>query len=186
MRNIQPDKTLIKPFVTSMPELPIDKPVIQYIRQSTEAQVKDNADSTYMQDEEFSERLYAVGFTTIHKIDTDQGISGQKLLNQRSGLQEAYELIKQGKAGAIAAYDASRLWRDTTHEFYNQFINDLVIRYKVPVLFAGEYEPVRVFWPHRQNDMDALREEFKQAAYGLRQIDKMNDAKKRAIQTRIS
>ncbi len=184
-RIIRPDARLVQEFVYTQQQLPTHKPVVQYIRQSTDTQVEENEDSTYMQDEELAERLKIMGFTKIIPIDIDQGISGQKRLDERKGLQNLYKLISDGKVGAVAAYDASRLWRDTTHIWYNTFIEDYLKKYDIPVIFSGE-DDVRVFWPKRQQDMDMLREEFKQAAFFLRQIDKLKEAKKRAIEKRVS
>lgn len=184
-RVIRPNARLIQEFVYRSEQLPTDRPVVQYIRQSTDTQVKDNEDSTFMQDEELAERLTIMGFSEIIRIDTDQGISGQKRIDERSGLAYLYKLIETGKVGAVAAYDASRLWRDTTHVWYNTFIEDYLKRYNVPVIFSGE-DDVRIFWPKRQQDMDMLREEFKQAAFYLRHIEKLNEAKKRAIEKRVS
>ncbi|MGZ3616985.1 MAG: hypothetical protein ACXWOL_09000 [Ktedonobacteraceae bacterium] len=76
MRRFNPDKRLFKPFVYQPQELPIDKPVALYIRQSTEAQRKYNIQSLILQDEEMGNRLGIVGFRNVIKIDIDQGMSG--------------------------------------------------------------------------------------------------------------
>jgi hypothetical protein len=113
----------------------------------------------------------------IIKIDKDQGISGQKKQDIREGLNELYHLIKSGQVGAIAAYDASRFWRDRTHVWYNDFIQ-LLIQYDVCVVMFNQ-----VYFPTRDADMEALREEFKQAAYYLNHIyNKVNPAKMQAIE----
>ena len=62
-RNIDPNKKLLKPFVYEQQALPIDKPVAQYIRQSTDGQVKNNIQSLILQDEEMGARLSTVGRT---------------------------------------------------------------------------------------------------------------------------
>jgi DNA invertase Pin-like site-specific DNA recombinase len=194
MRRISPNKKLFKPFTYQQQTLPIHRPVALYIRQSTENQVKENKSSYVLQDEEMGERLDIVGFTSILKIDTDQGKSGQVMkerdgemaMLEREGLDYLEHLIKTGKIGAVAAYDASRFYRDATHVFYAQFIQ-LLIKYDIPVILYDEENGIRVFWPNRQQDMDALREEFKQAAFYLRHIyGKVLPAKAKAIERNVS
>src|SRR5947209_9776237 len=119
MRKFDPDKHLFKPFVYQPQELPIDRPVALYIRQSSEGQVKHNIQSLILQDEEMGMRLETVGFTAIIKIDIDQGMSGQKRKDEREGLASVYRLAELGEIGAVAAYDASRWYRDQTHTEYN-------------------------------------------------------------------
>lgn len=182
-RHIDPEKHLLKPFVYEQQALPIDKPVAQYIRQSTDGQVKHNIQSLILQDEEMGVRLSTVGFGSIIKIDIDQGLSGQKRRDERKGLDHIYTLAETGQIGAVAAYDASRFYRDTTHVWYNDFIQ-LLITYNIPAILYDEEQGIRVFWPNRQQDMDALREEFKQAAFYLRHIyGKVLPAKMKAIES---
>lgn len=180
MRNIKPDASLMPEFSTLQPRLPIDKPIVQYIRQSTDRQVKENIQSKIQQDDMLGKRLLKYGWTEdkIMKIDKDQGISGQKRQDIREGLNELYHLIKDGSVGAIAAYDASRFWRDRTHVWYNDMISYLLIPYGIPVVMFNA-----VYFPNRDADMEALREEFKQAAYYLNHIyDKVNPARLQAIE----
>lgn len=110
-RHIEPGKRLIQEFHPGQPQLPIDKLIVQYIRQSTLVQVKNNKQSAILQDIKLTRRLMAYGWPDerIIKIDTDQGKSGQKRRDERVGLDELYRLVLSGKAGAVAAYDASRL-----------------------------------------------------------------------------
>jgi len=167
-------------FSPVQPHLPIDRPIVQYIRQSTGEQVKKNIQSKIQQDEMLRRRLLKYGWTEelIIKIDKDQGKSGQKRRDLREGLDELYGLIKNGVVGAVAAYDASRLWRDLTFVWYNDFITYWLIPYNIPVVMFHQ-----VFFPTRQADMDALREEFKQAALQLRHVyEKVNPARLQAIE----
>ena len=62
----------------------IDKAIVQYIRQSTGKQVKENIQSKIQQDTMLGKRLIKYGWTEdlIIKIDKDQGISGQKNRSQ--------------------------------------------------------------------------------------------------------
>ena len=179
-RIIRPDARLVQEFTYHQEKLPIDKPVVQYIRQSSLGQVKHNVQSKVQQDEMLRRHLLAYGWkdADIIKIEADQGKSGQKLRIERSGLDYLYKLIKSGQAGAIACYDASRLWRDTTHVWYNDLISYWLIPYNIPVVMHN-----RVYWPNNQQDMDALREDFRQAAYQLRHIyEKVNPARLVAVE----
>ena len=183
MRKFNPDKKLFKPFTYQPQELPIDKPVALYIRQSSDAQVKYNIQSLILQDEEMGNRLGIVGFRNVIKIDIDQGMSGQKRRDERKGLDNLYKLAEGGLIGAVAAYDASRWYRDQTHTEYNEFIQ-VLIRYNLPAILFDEDNGIRVYWPHRQTDMDALREEFKSAAFYLRHIyGKVIPCKMKAIES---
>src|SRR5258708_22521311 len=182
-RTIRPDAKLIQEFTYHQEQLPVDKPCIQYIRQSTLVQVKNNLQSKIQQDEMLRRHLIAYGWqdADIIKIEADQGKSGQKLRYQRKGLDDLYKLIESGKAGSMACYDASRLWRDTTHVWYNDFIQ-MCMKHSIPVIMHN-----RVYWPNNQQDMDALREDFRQAAYQLRHIyEKVNPARLQAIEMGLS
>ena len=182
MRDINPEKRLFKPFVYTQETLPIDKPIALYIRQSTDTQVKKNVQSTLLQDVEMNTRLEVVGFCSIIKIATDQGVSGQKRRDEREGLDHLCTLIEQGKIGAVAGYDASRFFRDLTHVYYAEFIQ-LLVKYSIPCILFDEENGLRVYWPNRATDMDTLREEFKTAAFYLRHIyGKVLPAKMKAIE----
>src|SRR6266566_1631972 len=145
---------------------------VQYIRRSGEGQVKNNRMSEVLQDEKMQVRLEAKGFAEFEKIDTDDGTSGQKMLEDRAGLQYLYDLIKgkeriNGKlVGAVSAFNASRLWRDPSHVYYNDFIA-MLVKFQVPYI---DYK--RVYWPDSFNcpDMEALRGEFIKALATLQQI----------------
>jgi Resolvase, N terminal domain/Recombinase len=186
LRKINPETKLIKKFVPQPLQLPTHLPVAQYIRQSTIGQVKKNLQSQIQQDEELREKLLAYGWTDdlIWPISIDQGVSGQKRQDIRKGLAQLYHWIENGEIGAVAAFDASRLWRDRTHIWYNQFIEDYLIGHKIPVIFSDEEAgDIRVFWPRRQQDMDTLRDEFSHAAHQLRHVyEKMNPGRLIAIE----
>jgi DNA invertase Pin-like site-specific DNA recombinase len=177
MRTIRPDARLVQELDYVQQQLPIDKPVAQYIRQSTEFQVKHNKQSFVLQDEKLGSKLVRMGFIEVRKIEIDQGKSGQKLRFQRKGLDDLYKWAEHGEIGAIAFFDASRLWRDPTHVWYNDYIQ-MCIKYNLPTITMH-----RVYWPTNIQDMDALREDFKQAAFYLRHIyEKMIPAKYQAIE----
>jgi len=162
--------------------LDTSRPVVQYIRRSTENQKNYNLMSLVQQDIRMGEKLIGKGFTHVEKIDTDDGTSGQRLLEDRAGLQYVYDLLEGRKlidnqrVAAIAAYDASRMWRDTTHVWYNDFIQKLIAN-DVPFITWR-----RTYWPQDANDMEALREEFKAALASLKTItERANPARLEAV-----
>src|SRR5260370_10022331 len=121
-------------------------------------------------DEKVGEMLVGKGFGRIEKIDTDDGKSGQRLLEDRAGLQYVYDLLEGRtlidgqRIAAIGAYDASRMWRDTTHVWYNDFIQKLIAN-DVPFITWR-----RTYWPQDPRDMDALPREFDYALKSLETI----------------
>ena len=151
-------------------ELDTKRPAVQYIRRSTENQRLRNQMSLVQQDERLGEKLVGKGFGRIEKIDTDDGKSGQRLLEDRAGLQYVYDLLEGRtlidgqRIAAIGAYDASRMWRDTTHVWYNDFIQKLIAN-DVPFITWR-----RTYWPRDPRDMDALRREFEYALKSLETI----------------
>lgn len=151
-------------------ELDTSRPVVQYIRRSTENQRLRNQMSLVQQDEKLGEKLVGKGFGRIEKIDTDDGKSGQRLLEDRAGLQYVYDLLEGRtlidgqRIAAVGAYDASRMWRDTTHVWYNDFIQKLIAN-NVPFITWR-----RTYWPQDSRDMDALRREFEYALKSLETI----------------
>ena len=80
MRRIRPGESLTEEFNPDQPQLPVDRPIVQYIRQSTPGQVKNNLQSKIQQDEMLERRLLKYGWShdLIIKIEADQGVSGQK------------------------------------------------------------------------------------------------------------
>ncbi|MFL5693795.1 MAG: recombinase family protein [Ktedonobacteraceae bacterium] len=109
MRVFRPSVNLIVEASDVPQKLPIDRPVVLYIRRSTGKQVKESIQSKIQQDQATERRLRAKGFTDIRKISTDDGTSGQKLIEDRPGLKELYRMITNREVSAIACYDASRL-----------------------------------------------------------------------------
>jgi len=179
-RHIDPSKRLVQEFHPGQPQLPIDKLVVQYIRQSTQDQVKKNKQSTILQDAKLTRRLIAYGWPDerVRKIDTDQGKSGQKRRDQRAGLDELYRLVLSGQAGAVAAYDASRLYRDLTRVYYTDFVNMCETHNIVVVTYDT------IYWPHIRRDMDALLDKFAEAARFIDEVvhGKLIPAKMQAIE----
>ena len=85
-----------------------------YIRQSTAYQVTSNTESTLRQ-YALKDRLLALGWdqSKIEIIDADLGISGKEVDN-REGFMKLMADTANGKAGAIACIEASRLSRSSS------------------------------------------------------------------------
>jgi len=167
-------------------ELPTSKPVAQYIRQSTLTQVRRNKISKEIQQDSWlRDRLISMGWldndAMIRKIDMDKGKSGQKRRDERMGLDRVYTMAEHGEIGAIAAFDASRLYRDLTRVYYTDFVH-MCEEYGI-VVITMETE----YFPDSKQEMDALIEKFKEAAHQLDQIYlKANPARLLAVQEHVS
>jgi len=103
--------------------LPIDVFWGIYARQSTPAQLVNNVESTEMQTDDLIAWLVVRGVSDerIALFDADLGVSGTKRIDERTGLQELVEKIKQGIIKAVLVYQISRLFRDETGVQYNVF-----------------------------------------------------------------
>lgn len=84
-----------------------------YIRQSTQYQVDNNRESTLRQ-YDMAARLQGLGWPPdrIVTIDEDLGVSGRT--GERSGFQRVMGDVVNGKVGAIASLEASRLSRSSS------------------------------------------------------------------------
>lgn len=102
--------------------LPIDQPVAVYYRQSSMGQVGNR--STEMQRIDLAEDLIRRGWTEekIILIDSDEGLSGAKRIDERPGMIQLMALIDERMIGAVAVADEDRLFRDTTQIQVNLFI----------------------------------------------------------------
>ena len=94
-----------------------------YARQSTSAQLVNNAESTEMQTEDLQAWLRAKGVAKeyISLFDADLGLSGTLRIDQRTGLQELVARIEADRIKAVLVYQISRLFRDDTGVQYNTF-----------------------------------------------------------------
>ena len=103
--------------------LPLDVMWGIYARQSTQAQLIKNAESTEMQTDDLIQWLIVKGVQDGHwqLFDADLGVSGTLRIDQRTGLQELVELIKADVIKAVLVYQISRLFRDDTGIQYNVF-----------------------------------------------------------------
>ncbi|MCL5996220.1 MAG: recombinase family protein [Chloroflexi bacterium] len=102
---------------------PLDKPVAVYYRQSTEPQVGNI--STFIQTVDMPNLLRKRGWADdkIIVIDTDEGVSGQKRIEERAGMSRLFDLIVSRQIGTVAAQDEDRLFRDQTQIQVNTFIH---------------------------------------------------------------
>ncbi len=154
----------------------LDLPVYAYIRFSTMTQVKNSLQSKKMQDQRMNEKLVRIGFQDIRIKDKDEGISGQKGLEKRADLADIYRAMRAGECGAIAAHDASRLWRDRDRYHFNTFISEIK-QYNVPVILSN-----KTYWPKIKEDMEALNVEFEYSQKYLEQFyNKVNPARQEAV-----
>jgi DNA invertase Pin-like site-specific DNA recombinase len=103
--------------------LPVDVMWGIYARQSTQAQVLKNFESTEMQTDDLIAYLLERGVKdgSWQLFDADLGLSGTLPIDKRTGLQELVERIKVGKIKAVLVYQISRLFRDDTGVEYNTF-----------------------------------------------------------------
>jgi DNA invertase Pin-like site-specific DNA recombinase len=93
-------------------KFPVDKPIVVYYRQSTAAQVGNI--STAIQQEDLPKYAEKLGWhqNNIILIDTDEGISGQKSIDERQGMSDLYGMIISRKISAVLCADVDRLFRD--------------------------------------------------------------------------
>ncbi len=87
------------------------RPAWIYVRQSTRAQVRDNAGSTARQ-YDLVRRARELGWAPehMHVIDQDQGHSGASSVG-RDGFQTLVAEVGLGHAGAVLSLEVSRLAR---------------------------------------------------------------------------
>lgn len=142
-------------------QLPIDRPVVQYIRQSTRKQVKRNRISGEMQDADMKNTLIEThGYKPeliLPAISKDTGKSGTKSRLQRSGLDELYRLIETDSVGAAAAFSVSRIYRSLSLAETGRFC-DLLLEHRIPFITKR-----RIYWPIR-DDIKALQADFQASA----------------------
>jgi len=143
----------VLPSMTGLTELPTDRPIAIYYRQSTDGQVGNV--STFIQTVDMVEYLKLRGWTKnqIIMVDTDKGISGTTKIDERPGMSYLYEMITEEKIGAVACQDEDRLFRDVTQIQVNIFIeackkaNVLVL---TPSMVYDFSNPMTGMWHARQ------------------------------------
>lgn len=102
--------------------LPVDRQIAVYYRQSSDGQIGNV--STAMQTIDMVKYLQQRGWAKddILMIDMDAGISGTTKIDERPGMRKLFDLITDGKLGAVACQDEDRLFRDVTQIQVNIFI----------------------------------------------------------------
>ena len=152
--------SLVKSYAPTQQQLPVTKPVVQYVRQSRRDQVKHNRVSGAMQDNDMRNNLINMGWTPeliLEAISEDTGKSGTKRADERKGLARLIKLIEDGKVGAVAAFNCSRIYRVLSKAEFGSFC-DLVLSRVIPVVTAR-----RVYWP-TEADNKSLASDFQAAA----------------------
>ncbi len=183
MRAIQPGKKLVQDYGFVQPKLPTDRPIAQYIRQSTEAQVQTNKSMTVMQDNRMRQYLISLGWREdlIIKFDQDQAVSGTKGIYEREGMKILARMLRHGEIGAVACFSESRLFRDLMGVSSSTFV-ELCSKHKVPVITKKN-----VYWTGNLQDVVALKKAFDRAAEELEDIkERLLPARLRTIEEDIS
>jgi DNA invertase Pin-like site-specific DNA recombinase len=127
-------------------ELPFDRNIAVYYRQSSMAQVGNI--STDIQQIDLPKYVNTLGWLqeSIILIDEDEGVSVTKRIDELKGMSRLYDLIITGRIGAVAVQAEDRLFRDETQIQVNVFI-DACVKCNVRVItpyfkynFADKYE----------------------------------------------
>lgn len=118
----QPQNTQILEAIPYETRLPLDRPVANYYRQSTDEQVGNI--STILQTVDMPIYLQRLGWKPdkIRMIDMDEGVSGTTKIDEREGMRLLFDLITSDQLGAVACQDEDRLFRDVTQIQVNIFI----------------------------------------------------------------
>src|SRR5258706_6304634 len=130
-------------------QLPTDKRIAVYYRQSTMAQVGNV--STTMQQVNLPAYIQIIGWSEdkITLIDEDAGIDGTTAIDEREGMRRMYDMILNCEIGAVAVQDEDRLFRDDTQIQPNIFIDAcksakvLVI---TPMMIYSFHDPKLGYW----------------------------------------
>ena len=122
MRNFQPKQNPDPNDMWNI-KLPVDDPWGVYARLSTPGQLIRSTQSTEMQTDDLIQWLVDRGVRdeNISLFDADLRVSGTLRIDQRTGLQELVERIKEDEIKAVLVYQVSRLFRDETGIQYNTF-----------------------------------------------------------------
>jgi len=109
-------------LLTTETQLPINRPLAIYYRQSTDEQVGNISTTVQTVDMVNHIKRYGWDEKNIIMIDMDEGVSGTKKIDEREGMSTLFGLITQNKIGAVACQDEDRLFRDVTQIQVNIFI----------------------------------------------------------------
>ena len=107
-----------------IPELRTDEPVGLYPRQSTERQKKKNRQSFEKQTIDAIEDLIKRGWTheLIHIYDQDNGRSAARAIEDKEGLNQMVDDIREKRIRTVRAAEVDRLFRDEDRIDSNMFI----------------------------------------------------------------
>ena len=103
-------------------ELPIQRDIALYYRQSSEGQIGNV--STTIQTVDMYERLLGMGWAKerVKLIDVDMAVSGKLRIDEREGMRQLFGMILDHRVGAVAAQDEDRFFRDETMIQVDTFI----------------------------------------------------------------
>jgi hypothetical protein len=107
-----------------IPELRTDEPVGLYPRQSTERQKKKNRQSFEKQTIDATEDLIKQGWTRelIRIYDQDNGRSAARALEDKDGLNQMFDDIREKRIRTVRVGEVDRLFRDEDRIDSNHFI----------------------------------------------------------------
>jgi DNA invertase Pin-like site-specific DNA recombinase len=120
-KKYQPQKTKQETIALET-KLPLNRPVANYYRQSSDEQVGNV--STTIQNVDMPNYLRRLGWKRedIIMIDVDEGVSGTTRIDEREGMRQLFDLITRNRIGAVACQDEDRLFRDATQIQVNIFM----------------------------------------------------------------
>src|SRR2546429_8379640 len=134
------------------PTLRTDKPTAAYARRSpsyAKAEKKDKTQSREMQTEDIKIWALEQGWKEkhFHPYFSDFGLSGALRPDQRPDMLRLFDNIDSGMFdnGSVICYQESRLFRDETQIYYNQFIDkckqhDIVVVVISPYLMIYDFK----------------------------------------------
>lgn len=109
-------------FRFGVTQLPTQKKIAIYYRQSQDAQVGNN--STAIQKIDLPKHVKHLGWSDgkIVLIDEDEGVSGTLRIDERVGMSRLYHMIISKEIGAVASVNEDRFFRDESQIEPNKFI----------------------------------------------------------------
>ena len=133
------------------PTLRTDKPAAIYARRSdpdAKDEKKDKSQSRDMQTEDMISWAVNIGWKeeNLEPYFKDLGLSGTLRPDQRPDMLKLFDTIESGTFddGSVICYQESRLFRDETQIYYNQFI-DLCKRHNIVVVVVSPYTTIYDF-----------------------------------------
>ncbi|MBN2013404.1 recombinase family protein [candidate division KSB1 bacterium] len=118
----------------------LEKTAYLYLRQSTPQQLIDHKESVRYQ-LSLKDKLTELGFKQIEVIDSDLGKSGAGY-SEREGFAHILQEVYQERAGAVSAWEASRLAR--SHYEWQNLIRFCQITGTLVIDESGVYDPTNI------------------------------------------